>query len=235
MGAIFRIEHVNIMAYLTTHSSVSPRFVRKEIQEFLNALIENRGIQLIEEGHGFLGKLIRNKASIALKEIGSKTDVSLREIMNINEVDRILRELRDMFMEFPVHALALGRESRTQAERLAKMDLGYSVLVLIPDFNGDSAEIFDPVPAFSESVRASMHESGVSFWIESGESVFIPDGRLDEFIHKLKSVWIRFGNTYFPLKDSRFELMKYYRKLFSDYTLSKNQQKNLTLIRSAFW
>jgi hypothetical protein len=43
MGAIFKLEHTNIMAYLTSRSFGPPRVLRQDLVDFLEALAYQYG------------------------------------------------------------------------------------------------------------------------------------------------------------------------------------------------
>ncbi len=51
MGAQFRLEHANIMAYVTSRSGAAPRLLRQDLQEYLQVIAYNPREYLIPERH----------------------------------------------------------------------------------------------------------------------------------------------------------------------------------------
>ena len=198
MGAIFKLEHANIMAYITSRSYSAPRVRRQDLSDFLNVFIYEPERYLISE-RGF--ELWPQEVS----EIARKARSRLNETDNPNQfrdrskdgeqtvvariVENILEELRSVFSYYPLYAIALGRHDglREKAYQLARMPFYGNLLVLIPDHQGvdGNFNVIDPIPAFSVGLHAAADWPGFVFWTLNGSSAFAPLTAVDELASQL--------------------------------------------------
>jgi hypothetical protein len=145
MGAIFKLEHANMMAYLTSRSFAAPRIRAIDLEKFLDVFIENPQQYLIPE-RGFepwpehISELASRAKSRLLEREAIFTQASDRrflegEVINGRTVEDLLAELRSEFSYYPLYALAIGKGSNLPdvADWLARQSLNGSLLVLIPE------------------------------------------------------------------------------------------------------
>jgi calcineurin-like phosphoesterase family protein len=190
MGAIFKLEHANIMAYVTSRSYAPPRVLRQHLGEFLDVLSYNAERYLIPE-RGFeswpteISAIARETAS-RLPETPSTQE---SPVIPPPTLGRLLEGLRSEFSVYPLYALALGSGGVVQevARELARAPMHGQLLVLIPE-NGVSErnfEVLDPLPAFSTALHAAPDWPGFVFWTQTGTSAFAKLGEANELVHRL--------------------------------------------------
>jgi len=191
MGAIFKLEHANIMAYVTSRSYAPPRVLRQHLGEFLDVLSYEAERYLIPE-RGFepwpaeMAAIAREAAS-RLRENHSPDE---RPVVPPPLLGHLLEKLRNEFAAYPLYALAVGSGDGVKdiARKLASAPMHGQLLVLIPE-NGVTErnfEVLDPVPAFSTALHAAPDWPGFVFWTQTGASAFAKVHEADELVHRLR-------------------------------------------------
>lgn len=191
MGAIFKLEHANIMAYVTSRSYAPPRVLRQHLGEFLDVLSYEAKRYLIPE-RGFepwpaeMAAIAREAAS-RLRENHSPDE---RPVVPPPLLGHLLEKLRNEFAAYPLYALAVGSGDGVKdiARELASAPMHGQLLVLIPE-NGVTErnfEVLDPVPAFSTALHAAPDWPGFVFWTQTGASAFAKVHEADELVHRLR-------------------------------------------------
>jgi predicted phosphodiesterase len=190
MGAIFKLEHANIMAYVTSRSYAPPRVLRQHLSEFLDVLSYEAERYLIPE-RGFepwpseIAALAREASSrLSESALAQRTIVVPPPTLG-----RLLESLRNEFAAYPLYALAVGPGDKVSevARELARAPMHGQLLVLIPE-NGlteRNFEVLDPLPVFSKALHAAPDWPGLVFWTQTGASAFAKLGEVDELFHKL--------------------------------------------------
>ncbi len=191
MGAIFKLEHANIMAYVTSRSYAPPRVLRQHLGEFLDVLSYEAERYLIPE-RGFepwpaeMAAIAREAAS-RLRENHSPDE---RPVVPPPLLGHLLEKLRNEFAAYALYALAVGSGDGVKdiARELASAPMHGQLLVLIPE-NGVTErnfEVLDPVPAFSTALHAAPDWPGFVFWTQTGASAFAKVHEADELVHRLR-------------------------------------------------
>jgi len=190
MGAVFRLEHANIMAFVTSRSYGAPRVLRRDLSEFLDALkytakhwiIPERGFEPWPEQIAE----IAGRASSRLHEMRESVE---RETLSGAIVEKLLEELRSELSDYPLFALAVGQGERLRetAHHLARVPMYGQLLVLIPEYGTTDRnfEVLDPIPAFSVALHAASEWPGIVFWTANGASAFASMEDVDELQHEL--------------------------------------------------
>lgn len=194
MGASFRLEHANIMAYVTSRSSGAPRVLREHLHEYLEVLVYRARDYLIpERGFEPWPEHISGIARQALERLNQRADGERGErgeTVAPPQVERLLEGLRSEFSDFPVYALAVGgdRRLRDEAEHLARMPLYGNLLVLIPDHREGTQnfEVLDPIPVFSRALHSIQAWPGFLFWTTNGASAFVSLDHVGEMAAALR-------------------------------------------------
>lgn len=191
MGAIFKLEHANIMAYVASRSYAPPRVLRQHLGEFLDVLSYEAERYLIPE-RGFepwpteIATLAREAAS-RLRENPSAQETT---VVPPPTLGRLLENLRNEFAAYPLYALAVGSGERVKekARELASAPMHGQLLVLIPEneVTERNFEVLDPVPAFSTALHAAPDWPGFVFWTQTGASAFAKIDEADELVHRLR-------------------------------------------------
>lgn len=182
MGAIFKLEHANIMAYVTSRSFGPPRVLRQDLGEFLEVLAYQTEQYLVpERGFEPWPEQIAAIARESLARLQEMPDARDLLVIPPPAVGRLLENLRSEFADYPLYALAVGvgERVRTVARELASAPMHGQMLVLIPEHGTSerNMEVLDPVPAFSVALHAAPDWPGFQFWTQTGASAF---ARLDE-------------------------------------------------------
>jgi calcineurin-like phosphoesterase family protein len=190
MGAIFKLEHANIMAYVTSRSYAPPRVLRQHLSEFLDVLAYDAKRYLIPE-RGFepwpaeMAAIAREAAS-RLRESQSAEE---RPVVPPPLLGQLLEGLRNEFSAYPLYALAVGSGEgvREKARELARAPMHGQLLVLIPEneLTERNFEVLDPVPAFSTALHAAPDWPGFVFWTQTGASAFAKGYEADELVRRL--------------------------------------------------
>lgn len=191
MGAIFKLEHANIMAYVTSRSYAPPRVLRQHLSEFLDVLSYDAERYLIPERkfepwRTQIAAVAREAASM-LRESPTAPE---NPVIPPPTFGRLLEGLRNEFSVYPLYALAVGAGEEVQrvARVLASAPMHGQLLVLIPE-NGVSErnlEVLDPLPAFSKALHAAPDWPGFVFWTQTGTSAFAKLSEANELLHRLR-------------------------------------------------
>ncbi|MGO9995834.1 MAG: metallophosphoesterase family protein [Steroidobacteraceae bacterium] len=191
MGARFKLEHANIMAYVTSRSYGAPRVPRHDLSDFLDALRYGAREWLIPEV-GFEPwpdqiAEIANRAGSRLSEIPESAE---RDTISGGIVEKILEELRSELSDYPLFALAVGQGERLRdtSMQLAHARMWGQLLVLIPEYNMTARNfaVLDPIPAFAVALHAAAQWPGIAFWTANGASAFAALADVDELRHELE-------------------------------------------------
>lgn len=191
MGAIFKLEHANIMAYVTSRSYGPPRVLRQHLGEFLDVLAYEAERYLIPE-RGFEPwpteiAAIAQRASSRLRET---PDTPEAHVVPPPTVGRLLEDLRAEFADYPLYALAVGAGEQLQqvARELARAPLYGQLLVLIPEYGATERnfEVLDPVPSFSAALHAAPDWPGFLFWTQSGATAFARLNEAEDLARRLR-------------------------------------------------
>jgi len=125
MGAFFKLDYANIMAYVTSKLYGAPRVRRRDLGEFLDALAcEARRYLIPESNFDGWPDGIAQVASRAASQLRETSDFGERETLPAMIVERILEELRSELSDFSVFAPAVGatRESAMDCVVLRKRE-----------------------------------------------------------------------------------------------------------------
>lgn len=192
MGAIFKLEHANIMAYITSRSCSTPCVLREHLGGFLGALSDNSKRLLISEfrpgalNWRFKVAEIANRALNQLQEITYESET---DIVFPSTVERVLESLRTEFSYFPLYALAVGFDRQTDevARKAARTGMYSQLLVLIPEHlhSGRKLELLDPMPAYSAAIHSFAEWPGLLFWTQTGTTAFARVDEVEELLEKL--------------------------------------------------
>lgn len=190
MGAIFKLEHANIMMYVTSRSYAPPRVLRQHLVEFLDVLSYETERYLIPE-RGFEPwptqiAVIAREAASRMRESRYEED---KPVVPPPILARLLEELRNEFSVYPLYALAVGsgRELQEMARELASTPMHGQLLVLIPEdgVSERNFEVLDPLPTFSTALHAAPDWPGFVFWTQTGISAFARLSEAHELAHRL--------------------------------------------------
>lgn len=190
MGAMFKLGHANIMAYVTSRSYAPPRVLRQHLVEFLDVLSYDAERYLIPE-RGFepwptqIAAIAREAAS-RMRESRYEEE---KPVVPPPTLARLLEELRNEFSVYPLYALAVGsgRELQEVARELASTPMHGQLLVLIPEdgVSERNFEVLDPLPTFSTALHAAPDWPGFVFWTQTGISAFARLSEAHELAHRL--------------------------------------------------
>jgi hypothetical protein len=185
MGAKFKLEHANIMAYVTSRSYAAPRVSRHDLSEFLDAFAYQARRYLIpERDFEPWPDEIAEVARRAGSDLRKTQEICKRETLSGAVVERLLEELRSSLSDYPLFALAVGKGEHLKeaANALARATMYGQLLVLIPeqDATERNFEVLDPIPAFSVALHAAADWPGIVFWTANGASAFAPLEQVDE-------------------------------------------------------
>jgi 3',5'-cyclic AMP phosphodiesterase CpdA len=191
MGATFKLEHANIMAYVTSRSFGPPRVLRQDLAAFLEALAYNAERFLIAEpGFESWPNQIATVAQEALHRLVETPGQSEKPVVPPPAVAGLLEKLRAEFGAYPLYALAVGtgERLRTKARELARAPMYGQLLVLIPEYDitKNNFEVLDPVPAFSGALHAAPDWPGFQFWTQTGASAFVRLDEASELLRRLR-------------------------------------------------
>lgn len=192
MGARFKLEHANIMAYVTSRSYAAPRVRNRDLSEFLQALAYDANQYLIpERGFEPWPEEISKIARRALDRLDETQDSYDQETLSGGAVERLLEELRSELSNYPLFALAVGKgeKLRKVAYDLARAQMHGQLLVLIPEYSATERnfEVLDPIPAFSVALHAAADWPGIVFWTANGASAFAPLNQVSELMRELEN------------------------------------------------
>ena len=160
MGAVFRFEQANIVAYLTSHSIAAPRTNRDDLVLFLEAFAERATDYLFAEVEsGDWPERISTIARNALAQLVELTNRENDQVLLPQTVKRVLEDLRDEFVGFPIYALAAGSGARLReaARSMASAPLYGQLLVLIPELADTDGQVKRNIESI-EIGRASCRE-----------------------------------------------------------------------------
>jgi hypothetical protein len=191
MGASFRLEHANIMAYVTSRTGAAPRLLRRHLLGYLEAIAFNPREYLIpEEGFDDWPDEISSVAKEAMEAL-SRSRSEKEETVSPTRVERVLDPLRSQFSDYPLYALAIGRDERVRerARRFARQPMYGQMLVLIPEHERSltNFEVLDPVPVFSRALHSIQKWPGFLFWTTNGVSTFAGSDEAEELVGELRS------------------------------------------------
>lgn len=191
MGAFFKLDHANIMAYVTSRSYGAPRVRRRDLSEFLDALaFDARRYLIPERDFESWPEEIAEMASRAATQLRETRDFGDRETLPGQVVERILEGLRSELSDYSLFALAVGAgdQLRETAREIASARLYGQLLVLIPeqDMMERNFEVLDPIPAFSVALHAAADWPGFVFWTSNGASAFARIENAKELLRELK-------------------------------------------------
>lgn len=196
MGATFRLEHANIMAYVTSRSSGPPRVFRSDLHEYLQVLAYNPREYLIpEQDFEPWPEEVAATAERALDQLERIPQTDDIGVLSPATVELILDEVRSEFSAYSLYALALGDDPRLrqQAHSLARRRMYGQLLVMIPEYRRHrrNLETLDPVPAFSRALHAAPDWPGFLFWTNTGVSAFVPLEGAEELASELQQAQSR--------------------------------------------
>lgn len=190
MGAIFKLEHANIMTYVTSRSYAPPRVLKQHLFDFLDVLSYEAERYLIPE-RGFEPwptqiTAIAREAASRLRESRYEEE---KPVVPPPTLARLLEELRNEFSVYPLYALAVGagKELQEVARELASTPMHGQLLVLIPEdgVSERNLEVLDPLPTFSTALHAAPDWPGFVFWTQTGISAFARLSEAHELVHRL--------------------------------------------------
>lgn len=193
MGAFFKLQHANVMAYVTSRSYGAPRMRRDDLTGFLKMLAYDSERYLISEvGADDWQIQIAGIARHALNRLmDTPAEADAQDMLRAAIVERLLEELRSEFSRFPLFALAVGNgeQLRQAAEWLAYRPMHGHLLVLIPEQESmeHNFHVLDPIPAFSVALHSAADWPGIVFWTPNGASAFVPLRDVDDVWHRLNS------------------------------------------------
>lgn len=192
MGAFFKLDHANIVAFVTSRSHGAPRVRRRDLSEFLDALTYDARRYLIPEP-------TFEPWPEEISEIAARAASRLRETRNFDDretlpgliVEQVLEELRSELSNYALFALAVGDGERLRetAKQIASAPMYGQLLVLIPeqDMTERNFEVLDPIPAFSVALHAAADWPGIVFWTANGASAFARLESVPELMRELEN------------------------------------------------
>lgn len=192
MGAIFKLEHANIMTYVTSRSYSPPRVLRQHLGEFLDVLSYEAERYLIPE-RGFEPwptqiAAVAREAAMRLRE--SPSSAQENPVVPPPTLGRLLEGLRNEFSAYPLYALTVGSGGEVQevAREIASAPMHGQLLVLIPEsgMSERNFEVLDPLPAFSTALHSAPDWPGFVFWTQTGVSAFAKLSEVNELVHRLR-------------------------------------------------
>ena len=183
MGAVFRAEHANLIAYLTSRIPPTAPFVmRSTVREFLLFLrdgIQNRQ-HLISSG-GDWDNAVSALAGRLFDRLGD--DQSSADLLQPDQIHEVIDPLRGLFACFDLYALVLpGREEYDVGDgnqvfyKLAveTRDRG---LVLIPEKGEDYVDVVSPFAPLRALAENPLAPPVVAFWTPEGNACVERIGR----------------------------------------------------------
>ncbi len=192
MGAIFKLEHANIMTYVTSRSYPPPRVLRQHLDEFLDVLSHEAERYLIPE-RGFEPwpteiATVAREAAMRLRE--SPSSVHETPVVPPPMLGPLLEGLRNEFSAYPLYALTVGSggEAQEVAKEIASAPMHGQLLVLIPEsgMSERNFEVLDPLPAFSTALHAAPDWPGFVFWTQTGASAFAKLSEVNKLVQRLR-------------------------------------------------
>ena len=207
MGAVFRLEHANLVAYLTSRVGAPPRTSIGTLREFVQLLMHpGEGLISTEpdgpwrwrfpefgSGAANWGEAVSRTARVAWEKLPA-VDRANDLVINI---DPFLGELRSLFSSFSAYAMAVGGGDRLReaARDLARRRTFAHLLVLIPEAaeRHRNIEVLDPAPAISSMLRSAPSWPGFVFWSHTGVSTFVEVDAAERLLHELHDVFERFA------------------------------------------
>jgi UDP-2,3-diacylglucosamine pyrophosphatase LpxH len=191
VGAFFKLDHANIMAFVTSRSYGAPRVRRRDLEEFLDSLAyDARRYLITESAFEPWPEEIAKVASRAASQLRETRDLGDRETLPTHVVERVLNELRSEFSDYALFALAVGAGEglRQTAKQIASAPMYGQLLVLIPehDTTNRNFEVLDPIPAFSVALHAAADWPGFVFWTPNGASAFARLKDVPELMDQLR-------------------------------------------------
>ena len=192
MGAFFKLDHANIMAFVTSRSHGAPRVRRDDLAEFLDALAHDARRYLIPEpAFEPWPEEIAEVAARAASRLRETHEFGDRETLPGLVVERVLEELRSELSDYALFALAVGAGERLRetAKQIASAPMYGQMLVLIPeqDMTDRNFEVLDPIPAFSVALHAAADWPGFVFWTANGASAFARLDSVPELMRELEN------------------------------------------------
>lgn len=190
MGAIFKLEHANIMAYVTSRSYAPPRVLRQNLGEFLDVLSYEAERYLIPERHfepwpTQIAAIAREAASRLYESPSAQES----PVVPPPTLARLLEGLRNEFSVYPLYALAVGAGGEIQevAQELARLPMHGQLLVLIPEegVSERNFEVLDPLPTFSTALHSAPDWPGFVFWTQTDVSAFAKLSEANKLAHRL--------------------------------------------------
>lgn len=113
VGAIFKLDHANIVAFVTSRSRCAPRVRRHDLAEFLDALAYDARRYLIPEpAFEPWPEQIAEVAARAASRLRETQELGDRETLPGLVVERVLEELRSELSDYALFALAVGAGER---------------------------------------------------------------------------------------------------------------------------
>lgn len=203
MGAIFALEHANIISYITSKSTnLPPAFLRINLLDFLEAfahnedLIDGNKTLLSSEEYSEWPKKISEIANRAFNDLNeSELDVDQSPFLAPKRSESILSEMKGEFSSFETYFLYLSADYTANRSSLpdvlARRKGSGQSLTLIPTLRSqwqrqeEQTEMFDPFPAISIGLHAFDQWPGFLCWSHSGKAAFIKAENIDEFIEEL--------------------------------------------------
>lgn len=203
MGARFRLEHANIMGYITSPNGSAPRVRRASLREFLDMLVHSAREYLIpERGFEEWPEQISAVAREGLERLDREAHGDAAQLRSVPfrvredeatvtpaRAARVLEPLRTEFSHYSMYAMAVGQSERLRgrARYLAQLPLYGNLLVLLPepDTSSRNFEVLDPVPVFSRALHSVQKWPGFLFWTVNGTSLFVSDDEVDRLARDL--------------------------------------------------
>ncbi|HEX8162881.1 MAG TPA: metallophosphoesterase [Pyrinomonadaceae bacterium] len=181
MGWRFRLDHANIIAYITVPTQRKPpRLTGWQLREFLGSLQgEYRERPPIFSSDP---EWVHEVTRIARRASERLNSLNLDESSFLGDeiVVDVLAELRQAFGHYDIYGLPVGtwenKESLNAFAEHAAYSSGHHGLFLIPDFpsSDETIEMFDPSPVAKKLTARPDLWPGMLFWVETGEAAFVP-------------------------------------------------------------
>ncbi|MBR1280676.1 metallophosphoesterase [Bradyrhizobium sp. AUGA SZCCT0177] len=167
MGATFRIQHANFVAYLTSDRRArAPRADRGELDSFLEGL--SNPYSLVSSTRGKPNDWCQAVDGVANER---RNELSKKEpgLLEPDEVESILAPLREHFSDYHLYCLIVPSPLEREEESFtffleSALSAKSKGLVLMPEKGVDFVEYLNPFPAMTELADSLVDTPAVLFW-----------------------------------------------------------------------
>lgn len=184
MGYRFKLNHGNIVVYLTTPAAEPPRVETEHLNEFLRVMREgldrpwHRGGRILTQNRDW-SRHLDVEAQLTLDTLERVVD---EPMLPAELTQRLLRPLRKLLSQFRLYAMPLWTGwQRSEVDYLHHQSEGLALgaedaLVLFPDegLEDDAPNTLDSLPAFDLALQHRNEWPGLLLWTHQGNAAFVP-------------------------------------------------------------